>query len=216
MHHAIATGSGQDLVFNLVLGPHPRPQDVLPTPLGLVQLLDRFLADHAPVGHNADLADGEPAAQAIHHRDQRGHVGGVAGPEFAADRPSLTVEHDPDDHRLEVRSMILAVAALTDGFSPLSLEVDAGGVEEDQLEFREQITSMGEQPLFDQVLGAARGKRRLVRLLHAGQLLSEPGHGPVEMMELQGFASFDLVILLPLVGGPIAAGVEEAMCVGSA
>ena len=30
--------------------------------------------------------------------------------------------------------MILAVATLTDGFSSLSLEVDAGGVEEDQLE----------------------------------------------------------------------------------
>jgi hypothetical protein len=31
------------------------------------------------------------------------------------------------------------------------------------------------------------------------------------MVELQGFASFDLIILLPLVGGPITAGVEEAV-----
>ena len=43
--------------------------------------------------------------------------------------------------------MILAVAALADGFASLSLEVDAGGVEEDQLEFGEQITPVGEQPL---------------------------------------------------------------------
>ena len=80
--------------------------------------------------------------------------------------------------------MILAVAAWADGLSPLSLEGDAGGVEEDQREFGEQVTAVGEQPLLDQVLGASGGERRLVRLLGAGQLLPQPGHGPVEVVKL--------------------------------
>ena len=107
--------------------------------------------------------------------------------------------------------MILAVAALADGFASLSLEVDAGGVEEDQLEFSEQIEPVGEQPLLDQILGTSRSEWCLVRLFRAGQLLTEPGHGPVEMVELQSLTSFNLIILLPLVGGAITARVEETM-----
>ena len=107
--------------------------------------------------------------------------------------------------------MILAMATLTDGFSSLSLEVDTGGVEEDQLEFGEQITPVGEQPLLDQVLGTSRGEWCLVCLFRAGQLLTEPGHGPVEMVKLQSLTSFDLIILLPLVGGAVTSRVEETM-----
>ena len=77
--------------------------------------------------------------------------------------------------------MILAMATLADGLATLSLEVDAGGVEEDQLEIGEQITPVGEQPLLDQVLGASRGERCLARLLRSGQLLYRarpwPGRG---------------------------------------
>ena len=42
-----------------------------------------------------------------------------------------------------------------------------------------------------------------------GQLLAEPGHGPVEVVELQRVAALDLVVRLPLVGGPVAAGVRR-------
>src|SRR5262249_15042869 len=150
-----------------------------------------LLADHPSVGHDADLAHGEPLAQAINDRDQRGHVPSVTGPEFTADRPSLTVEHHPDDHLLALGSMILAVTALADGFAALALEVDAGGVEADQLKFGDQIAAVGEQPLLDQVLGTSRSEWRLVRLLRAGQLLPEPGHGPVEVVKLQSLTSFD-------------------------
>ncbi len=202
---------GQDLLVDLFLRPHPHPQDVQPASVWLLQLLDRLLADHASVGHDADFADTEPLAQAIHHRNQRGHVSGVAGPELTANRPSLTVEHHPDDHLLKVWPMILAMATLADGFAPLSLEVDAGGVEEDQLEIGEQITPVGEQPLLDQILGASRGEGCLVRLFRAGQLLPEPGHGPVEVVKLQNLTSFDLIILFPLVSGSITTRVEETM-----
>ena len=107
--------------------------------------------------------------------------------------------------------MVLAEAPLADVLAALALEVDRGGVEEDQLEVGEEVAPVGEQLLLDPVLGAAGGERRLVLLLVLGQLLAEPGHGPVEVVELEVVAALDLVVRLPLVGGPVAAGGEEAM-----
>ena len=63
--------------------------------------------------------------------------------------------------------MVLAVATLTDRLSPLSLEVDGGRVEEDQLDLSEQVTPTGEKCLLDEILVAAGSKRRLVCLLLA-------------------------------------------------
>ncbi len=184
MHDPVATGAGQHLVFHLALRPHPGSQDVLPTPLVLLQGFDRLLADHAPVGHDADPADAEATPQAIGDRDQRRHVGGVAGPQLAADRPPLAVEHGPDDHLVQVRAVVLAVAPLADVLAAVALEGDRGGIEEHQLESAEEVPPVGEQPLFDPVLGTAGCERCLAHLLVLGQLLSEPGHGPVQVMEL--------------------------------
>ena len=209
MHDPVATGAGQHLVLHLVLRPHPGAQDVLPAPLVLLQRRDRLLADHAPVGHDADPTDAEATPQAIHDGDQRRHVGGVARPQLAADRPPLAVEHRPDDHLVQVGPMVLAVAALADVLAALALEVDRGGVEEDQLEIGEEVAAVGEQLLLDPVLDAAGSERRLVRLLVVGQLLAEPGHGPVEVVQLQQFTPVDLVVGLPLVGGSVAAGVRR-------
>ena len=209
MHDAIAAGPGQDLVFDLVLRPHAGAQDVLPGSLLLLQFLDRLLADHAPIGHDADLGDCEPAAEPIDYRDERRDIGRVARPQLTADRSPLTVEHGSDDHLLEIRPVILAVASLTDRLSPLPLEVDRGRIEEDQLELSEQVTPSGEKCLLDQVLVAAGSERRLVGLFLAWQFVAQPTHRPVEVMKLKNFASLDLVSLFPLVGCAIAAGVEE-------
>ena len=89
------------------------------------------------------LADPEPAAEPIDYRDERRDIGRVARPQLTTDRSPLTVEHGPDDHLLEIRPMVLAVATLTDRLSPLSLEVDGGRIEEDQLELSEQVTPVG-------------------------------------------------------------------------
>ena len=78
--------------------------------------------------------------------------------------------------------MVLAVATLTDRLSPLSLEVDGGRIEEDQLELSEQVTPSGEESLLDEVLVARRSKRRLVGLLLAWQVVAEPAHRPVEVV----------------------------------
>src|SRR3954471_12571769 len=211
MHHPVATGPGQDLVSHLVLRPHPGTQDVLPTPLLLLQRLDRLPADHAPVGHDADPPDAEATPQATRHGDQRRHVGRVARPQFAADRAPLSIEHRPDDHLVEVGPMVLAEAPLADLLAAFALEVDGGGVEEDQLQVGEEVTAVGEYLLLDPVLDAAWGERSPSHLLVLGQLLAEPGHGPVEVVELEVVAALDLVVLPPLVGGPVAARGEEAM-----
>src|SRR5215207_312890 len=107
--------------------------------------------------------------------------------------------------------MVLAEAPLADVLTTFALEVDRRGVEEDQLQIAEEVPAVVEDPLLDPVLEAAGCERRLARLLVVGQLLTEPGHGPVEVMELQGVTPLDLVVLLPLVGGPVAARGEEAM-----
>src|ERR1019366_6548370 len=211
MHHPVATGASQHLVLHLVLTPHPGAEDVLPAPLVLLQGRDRLLADHAPVGHDAHTSHAEATPQAIHDGDQRGHVGGVAGPQFAADRSALPVDHGPHDHLVEVGAVVFAEATLADVLSAFTLEVDRGGVEEHELKVSEEVAAVGEELLFDAVLGASGCEGGLARLLVLGQLLAEPGHGPVQVMELHGVAAFDRVVGLPLVGGAVAAWVDEAM-----
>ena len=56
--------------------------------------------------------------------------------------------------------MILAVPELTQGLAAFSLEVDGGGVEEDQVKSGEERPVQTKQPFFDQILGAARRKGR--------------------------------------------------------
>ena len=96
-------------------------------------------------------------------------------------------------------------------FPALSLEVDRRGVEENQLEIGEEIAAVGEQIFLDSVLDTTGSERRLVLLLVLGQHFTQPGHGPVEMVQLKRVTALDLIMLLPFVGGSITAGDEETM-----
>ena len=183
----------------------------MPAAFLLLQCGDRLLADHAAIGHDADPAHTKPAPETIDDGDQRGDVRGVAGPQLAANRPPLAVEHRADDHWVAVGPMVLAEAALADVLAAFSFEINRSGVEEDELEISEEVAPVGEEILLDPVLDASWRERRLVLLLILGQLFTQPGHGSVEVMELQVVAAFDLVVRLPLVGGAVAAGVHEAM-----
>jgi hypothetical protein len=107
--------------------------------------------------------------------------------------------------------MVLAVAALTDRLSASSLEVDRGRIEEDQLKLCEEITPTGEECLLNEVFVAPESKRRFVGLLLTWQLVTEPAHRPVEVMNLKILASHDLVVRFPRVRSAIAAGVKEPM-----
>jgi hypothetical protein len=55
---------------------------------------DNLSADHATVGDYADPTDCQALSQAIDHREQRGHNGGVARSHFRAYRPAILIRDD--------------------------------------------------------------------------------------------------------------------------
>ena len=68
-----------------------------------------------------------------------------------------------------------------------------------------------EQRLLDEVLVRAGSERRRPTLLIFRKDLSHPGHGPVEVVQVQIADTPDGVVVFPLLGGTIAAGGEEPM-----
>ena len=99
--------------------------------------------------------------------------------------------------------MVLAVTPRP-RFSALALEVDRGGVEEDQPELGEQVAAAGEERLLDEVLGAAGSAQPPL-----ANLFAQPPHGSVEMLEGQVLGPRDMIVFLPSFGGPVAARSKE-------
>ena len=64
----------------------------------------------AAVGNHTGAMDAEAAAQALDHRQQRGDVGGVAGPEEGGDGPIILIQHDAQHDLMQLWSEILRVA----------------------------------------------------------------------------------------------------------
>ena len=67
-----------------------------------------------------------------------------------------------------------------------------------------------EQPLLDKIFDAARNEGSAV-LLCRGQFFAKPGHGTVEMMELQAIDTRDAVVAAPLVAAAVGAGDHQPM-----
>jgi len=177
-----------------------------------LQLDDRLLADHAPVGYDADRADTESLLQAVHHRNQRLHVGDIARPQLAAQRPSLAVQDRAHHHLLAVRAMVFAVSVLAQFRAPLPLEVDRRGVEEHQVQVTEQIAAAIEEGLLESILRRTRGKGRGPGLLLVGQAFSQPCHGAIDVMQIHRFDPRDGVALFPVQHArAIAAGDKQTM-----
>src|SRR6266404_4049188 len=124
MNDPIATGSGQHLVLDLVLGTHTGAEDVLPSPLRLLQLGQRLLADHAPISDDADALNLKTLLKTIHDRNQGLDIRRVAGPQFTTDRPPFAIEHRPHHQLLQVRAVILAVTMLPQALTAVTLEVE--------------------------------------------------------------------------------------------
>ena len=105
--------------------------------------------------------------------------------------------------------MVLAVAVLAQRLPARAFEVEAGGVHEHQVEPREQVAATREQPLLHHVLQATRGERRAAILLLFRQFLAQPGHRPIEMMQIKPLDAGDRVILAPTIRGAIGAAHEQ-------
>src|SRR5947208_1884607 len=143
--------------------------------LAFLQRGNALGADHAAVGDDADAADAKTSAQPVDDRQQGGDIGGVAGPQLAAQRPAVLIHDQPDDHLMEIRAVIFRMAATTKLLAAPSLEEQAGGVHEDDAEFGEQVAPTGKQPLFHEVLAAARRQPVEITARHDHFLAPEIG-----------------------------------------
>src|SRR5664280_3198809 len=81
--------------------------------------------------------------------------------------------------------MIFRVSVLADGLASLALEVDRCGVKKHDVQIGEQVTTPSKECFLDQVLVGAGRKWRGSVLLGIGKTLSQPGHGPVKVMQVQ-------------------------------
>src|SRR5258708_20586922 len=85
---------------------------------------------------------------------------------------------------MEIRAVVFRMAATTKLLAAASLEGQAGGVHEDDAEFGEQVAPTGKQPLFHEVLAAAR--RQLAGSGLIGDRLAEPSPRAGRMMPPNG------------------------------
>ena len=109
-----------------------------------------------------------------------------------------------------MRPVVLAVAALTEGVAAAALEVQRRGVHEHHRQLAEQVVPAGKQPLLDEILDAARGERA-AGLLGLRQLLAQPAHGAIEMVEMQIVDAVDAVVVAPMLAGAVRARHHEAV-----
>ena len=113
------------------------------------------LADHSAVGYHAHFAHTELCSHALDDGKQALGVRRVARPHLAADGASVHIKSHPDNHLTQIGPVVLAVTVATDVLPASSLEVNGGGVKEDQPHFAEQIATPIKERLFDQVLRAS-------------------------------------------------------------
>jgi len=107
--------------------------------------------------------------------------------------------------------MILAVAMLAEGLPASAFEIEAGGVHEYQVEAGEQVAPLRKQALLDDVLQATWRERRAAVLFRRRQFLAQPGHRPIEMMQLEPIHAADGIVLAPAIRCSVGAADEQAM-----
>src|SRR5690349_18678253 len=131
---------------------------------GIIELLHRLFADHAPVGDDTEVGYIKTSPDSFHYRDQRLYVGGVAVPHLTAQRTPVIIEDGSDHHLIEIGTIVFAEALLADSLSSLSLKIDGCRIEEDEIQPGKKVAVQQEKPLFDNVLGASgsEGSRTLL------------------------------------------------------
>src|SRR5208282_1362907 len=90
------------------------------------------------------------------------------------------------DHLAKIRPPVLGIAMLAERLAALAIEREARRIHEHGGKIGEEITPLVEQLLLDRVLDATRCESVLALFLH---LLAEPGHGAVEMMQIQSLGA---------------------------
>jgi hypothetical protein len=141
----------QHVLLHFLAAPHAAAQDVVEGRLlVLAQELDRALGDHPPVRDQDHAADVEALTQERHHLAQRHVVGGVAGEDLPGDRPAVLVNDDAQDELGQVAAAVARVAPLAPSGLAVAPDVDAGGVEEDDVQaLVEEVSILQEQALLE-------------------------------------------------------------------
>ena len=107
--------------------------------------------------------------------------------------------------------MVLAVAVPAQHLSTSAFEVEARGIHEHQVEAREQIPPVSEQPLLYHILDAAGGERGAAILMLRRKLLTEPSHRAIKVMKIEFVNSRNPVILAPAIRRAIGAATEQTV-----
>ena len=142
----------------------------------------------------------------IENRLRRRSITGTRLPVSAV----LPVEQDGEDHLMQVRPVILGIAMLAQRLAAGTFKVETGGVHEHQVELAEQVAPLGKQPLFQHILETAWRQCAAV-LFGLGQLLAQPGHRPIEMMQVEPCDTIDPIIVPPAVRRPVGAASKQTM-----
>jgi hypothetical protein len=195
---------------SFVRAPHPHAKHV--KPVAVFDRLDGLLADHAPVGHNADRLHRERLLQPIDDRDERLHVRGMARPHLAAHRIAIRVDDDAHHHLGEVGAMVLRMAAPTHRLSAGAFDIDRDRIEEHQRQgLVEKIPSARKQRFLDPIFLGTRSERRRPGLVAGGERLAEPSHRPVHVLQPELVRPFYRVVVFPPLGRAVTAGRHQAM-----
>src|SRR5208337_3365999 len=133
---------GENILSDLLDLSHPPAKDV--GNLLLFEIGQGFSAYHAPVSDDAELTYRETASYSLYDGNEGRHVRRVPRPHLRADRIAFVIEDDAHDHLVKIGALILAVAELA-YIASLALEVEGGGVEEDDIEGAEEIPAAMEQ-----------------------------------------------------------------------
>ena len=149
----IVTRVGQYGVFDLVYPAHPRAQSVGDTKL--VELMPIAGTDHSAVGKQAKLPDTESLANAIGHRNQRGHIRRIARPHLTTDGVAMIVKHYADYHLIEIGAPIFGMTFLPQSVTTVAFKIERRGVKEHKIKPAKQITALAKQLLFDVIFKAA-------------------------------------------------------------
>ena len=187
------------LVADLLGGPLAHAENVREA--GLLQRRNGGGADHAAVGDDAHLGDAKTLAQPLDDRHEPRHIGGVAGPQEGGERPVVAVENHAEHHLLEVRTIVFAVAELAQRLSAGTLEVQRCRIEEGDRHFAKQLLPMAVEVLFDGIRSGAA----------VGDLLAEPNHRAVGVIERQLFSAGNAEAMVPSAGMAIRARDHQAM-----
>src|ERR1039458_2966693 len=191
----------EDLLAHLLDIAHSLPENVSDLVFRPLKDVESLPADHSPVRHDAKPDRVKSVADALHNGNSRFDVRRIPRPHLTTKRRAIIVEHNPDNHLVEVGAVILAKTPFPEFLSALSLEVDRGCVQEYQIERAEKVAVVGEHCLFYSILRASGRKRGCVRLVL--DLLAQECHGPVEMVKAEVIYSLDEVVPAPLVAESI-------------